>query len=166
VNDYDIGRIMQAMEIELIKSMKRNLEVHENWEKAEGFKWEQWQAKKIREIRKYRSQNMAIMTSYSRKIAKATKGDLKRQYIEGGRKVDKEVKRAIDKGLSMVKGTPSDDFFQGDSEKLDKLIKSINSDMQSAQNAALRKMNDVYRKDNISSGDIPRERCIYFESSC
>ncbi len=146
MNDYDIGRIMQAMEIELIKSMKRNLEVHENWEKAEGFKWEQWQAKKIREIRKYRSQNMAIMTSYSRKIAKATKGDLKRQYIEGGRKVDKEVKRAIDKGLSMVKGTPSDDFFQGDSEKLDKLIKSINSDMQSAQNAALRKMNDVYRR--------------------
>ncbi len=63
------------------------------WEKDEGFKWEQWQAKKIREIRKYRNHNKAIMASYSKRLGVLTRAGLLRQYLEGGRKVDKEVSR-------------------------------------------------------------------------
>ncbi|WMJ85486.1 phage minor capsid protein [Anaerocolumna sp. MB42-C2] len=73
MNDYDVGSIFQEIEIELIKSMRRNLGKHLDWEEDEGFKWEQWQAKKIREIRKYRAQNEAIMSSYSKKLDVATK---------------------------------------------------------------------------------------------
>jgi hypothetical protein len=146
VNDYDVGKIMQEMEIELIQSMRRNLGRHMDWEKDEGFKWEQWQAKKIRELRKYRSQNKAIMESYSQKLNKATKNDLRKQYLEGGRKVDKEVSKVINKGLSLVRATPSNDFFQGNNKKLDKLIRVINNDMKQAMIAALRQMDDEYRK--------------------
>lgn len=146
MNDYDVGALMQEMELDLIRSMRRNLGRHDAWETEEGFKWEQWQAKKIREIRKYRAQNEAIMQSYSKKLDKATKSDLKTQFLEGGRKADKEVSRVVNKGYSLVRGTPSDDFFQGSNSKLDKLIKAINDDMNSAQNAALRQMDDVYRK--------------------
>lgn len=146
MNDYDVGQIMQEMEIELIQSMRRNLGRHMKWEEDEGFHWEQWQAKKIREIRKYRAKNMEIMANYSQKLDKGTKNDLRRQYLEGGRKVDKEVSRVIKKGFSLYRATPSNDFFQGDNEKLDRLINAIRNDMKQAQNAALRQMDDVYRK--------------------
>ena len=146
MNDYDVGQIMQEIEIELIKSMRRNLGRHDAWETAEGFKWEQWQAKKIREIRKYRAKNKAIMSSYSRKLGIATRFDLLKQYLEGGRKTDKEVSRVIQKGYSLVKRTPNNDFFQGDNDKLDRLINAIRNDFENAQNAALRQMDDIYRK--------------------
>ncbi|MDF2906831.1 MAG: hypothetical protein K0R34_2152 [Herbinix sp.] len=146
MDDYDVGQIMQEMEIELIQSMRRNLGRHMAWEKDEGFHWEQWQAKKIREIRKYRNLNKSIMASYSQRLNGSTKSALRRQYLEGGRKVDKEVSRVIKKGFSLYRATPSNDFFQGDNDKLDKLINAIRNDMKQAQNAALRQMDDVYRK--------------------
>jgi len=146
MNDYDVGSIMQDMEIDLIRSMRRNLGAHLAWEKQEGFKWEQWQAKKLRELRKYKAHNQSIMASYSKKLDKATKADLREQFLEGGRKVDKEVSRVIQKGYSLVRGTPANDFFQDSNKKLDSLVKSINQDMAKAQNAALRQMDDVYRK--------------------
>lgn len=146
MNDYDVGKIFQEIEFELIKSMKRNLESHEKWEKEEGFEWEQWQAKKIRELRKFKAQNKAIMANYSRKLDRATKGDLKRQYLEGGKRVDKEVSKAVKKGFSLTRGTPSDDFFQGGSKRLNSLVNAINNDFKQAQNAALRQMDDVYRR--------------------
>jgi hypothetical protein len=126
--------------------MRRNLGRHDAWETAEGFKWEQWQAKKIREIRKYRAQNQAIMASYSKQLDKATKADLRKQFLEGGRKTDKEVSKVIQKGYSLVKRTPNNDFFQGDNDKLDRLINAIRNDFENAQNAALRQMDDIYRK--------------------
>lgn len=146
MNDYDVGQIMQEIEIELIKSMRRNLGRHADWEDYEGFKWEQWQAKKIREIRKYRAKNKAIMSSYNRRLGIATRFDLLKQYLEGGRKTDKEVSRVIQKGYSLVKRTPNNDFFQGDNDKLDRLINAIRNDFENAQNAALRQMDDIYRK--------------------
>jgi hypothetical protein len=146
MNDYDVGQIMQEMEIELIRSMRRNLGRHMAWEEDEGFKWEQWQAKKIREIRKYRAKNMEIMASYSQRLNKATKNDLRRQFLEGGRKVDKEVSKVIKKGFSLYRATPSNDFFQGDNDKLDKLVNAIRNDLKQGQFAALRQMDDVYRK--------------------
>jgi hypothetical protein len=146
MNDYDVGAIFQEIEIELIKSMRRNLGRHLAWEQDEGFDWEQWQAKKIRELRRYRQKNMEIMESYSTPLNKATKEDLRRQYLEGGKKVDKDVSRVIKKGMSLGRATPSNDFFQGDNPKLDKLINSIRNDMKEAKTAALRQMDDVYRK--------------------
>ncbi len=146
MNDYDVGKIFQDIELELINSMRRNLARHEKWEELEGFEWEQWQAKKIRELRKFRERNKAIMAKYSRQIDKATKADLKRQYLEGGKKVDKEVSRAVKKGFSLVRGTPSDDFFQGGSKRLNSLINAVNGDFKRAQSAALRQMDDVYRR--------------------
>ena len=145
MNDYDVGKIFQEIELQLIKSMKRNLRGHELDELVEGFKWEQWQAKKIRELRKYRKQNEVIMQSYKSILDKATRADLIKQFLEGGRKVDSEIKHAI-KGGYLTKRTPSDDFFQGNNKKLDALIKSVNDDMTNAQTAALRKMDDVYRQ--------------------
>ena len=37
MNDYDVGRIFQEIELELIKSMRRNLARHEKWGRSRGL---------------------------------------------------------------------------------------------------------------------------------
>lgn len=145
MNDYDVGLIFQEIELHLIRSMKKNLLGHELDELAEGFKWEQWQAKKLREIRKFHNRNKNIMRNYRSRLDFATKKDLVRQYFEGARKVDEEVKDALERGY-IAKRTPSDDFFNMQSKKVNSLVNSVNNDMSNAQTAALRMMDDVYRK--------------------
>lgn len=145
--NYDVQQIYEDMEDYLIKSMKRTLALHTAWELDEGFDWEQWQAKKIRELRKFKQQNKKYVDLTNRKLNVAVKKHLKEQFLEGGKKVDKEVSSVIKKGLfSLTSGTPSDDFFAGDNKKLNNLIKSINQDFENASYAALRKMDDVYRE--------------------
>jgi hypothetical protein len=146
LNDYDVGEIYKEIEIELIKSMNRTLGYHKKWEKEEGFEWEQWQAKKIQEMRKYRNSNKKIMANYTKDMRKSVTQDLFNQYLEGGKLTDTEVVDAIKKGFKLGKSSPSDAFFQGNNKKIDSLIKSINNDMDKAENAALRMMDDVYRK--------------------
>lgn len=144
MNDYDVSKIFQEIELHLIKSMKRNLLGHEVEEMVEGFKWEQWQAKKLRELKRFRKQNRDIFQGYKNQINMSTRINLIKQFLEGARKVDKEIKEAIKKGY-ITKKTPSDDFFNAENKKLEALVKAINNDMQQAQTAALRMMDDVYR---------------------
>lgn len=146
MNDYDVGQIYKEIEIELIKSMKRTLSYHKEWEKEESFKWEQWQAKKIREIRKYSKSNKKIMASYTKDMRPSVRINLIKQYFEGKTGIDKEVEEAVKNGFKMSKKTPDDDFFLENSDKFDSLVKAIDSDMNKAENAALRMMDDVYRQ--------------------
>ena len=48
------------MELEMIKSMKRNLGLHITEEAKTGIEYPQWQAIKIREMRKYQRQNKSL----------------------------------------------------------------------------------------------------------
>ncbi len=144
MSDYDVANIFEQIELQLIASMKRNLRGHELEENIEGFKWEQWQSKKLRELRKFRKQNKAIFNANRQQLDIATRLDIIKQFLEGGRKVDKGVKEAIRKGY-MTKYSPTEAFFNGQNKKLESLIKSINADMAQAETACLRKMDDVYR---------------------
>jgi len=146
INDYDMGKIFQEIELRLIRSMKRTLKPHKDWELTEGFDWPQWQVLKLRELRSYRRRNMAIMSSYKLRIDKATKDHLIKQYLEAGSKVDKEVQRAIKKGFRLAKQAPNDAFFKASNRKLDTLVKAVSADMKRAQTATLRMMDDVYRQ--------------------
>ena len=42
-NEYDIKKVMEEIELQLIASMKRTLWSHKEDEKAKGFDWPQWQ---------------------------------------------------------------------------------------------------------------------------
>ena len=75
-NDYNIGEIYQQMELHLIESMKRNLSRHVKEENKEGFKWEQWQALKLKELKRYQRQNVDIIGYYSDLI----KGSIQRRF--------------------------------------------------------------------------------------
>ena len=68
LSPYDISSIYAEMEIDLAKSMKRNLKGHEIEEIKEGFKWEQWQKAKLRDIKKFQKRNKKIIKKYQKLI--------------------------------------------------------------------------------------------------
>ncbi len=53
---YNIREIYQQMELDLIRSMKRNLSRHEKEEVKQGFKFEQWQSAKLRDLERFRKE--------------------------------------------------------------------------------------------------------------
>jgi hypothetical protein len=141
---YDLEKIFKDLEDYLIASMKRNLRGHELEEEAEGFSWEAWQAKKLRELTKFKKRNRKYFEKI--KIDKLTSAMLREQFLEGGKKTDKEFSAMIKKGLHLKRMEPTNDFFAGDNNKLNALIKSVSHDMKNAGYAALRQADDVYRK--------------------
>lgn len=65
---YGIRRIYEQMELELIRSMRRNLSRHREEELKQGFKFEQWQLAKLRELERFRKENEKIIGKYSESI--------------------------------------------------------------------------------------------------
>ena len=62
--DYNIREILEQMELDLIASMKRNLKRHKGEEVKHGFKFEQWQRAKLRELERFRRDNRKIIAKY------------------------------------------------------------------------------------------------------
>ena len=79
----DISYIYQKMELELVASMKRNLVKHEQEEMKHGFKWEQWQAAKLRDMERFRKENQDIISSYEPEIEKVIQTALINTYDMG-----------------------------------------------------------------------------------
>lgn len=71
------------MELDLVVSMKRNLVKHEKEEMKHGFKWEQWQAAKLRDMERFRKENQDIISSYDPEIEKVIQTALINTYDMG-----------------------------------------------------------------------------------
>lgn len=57
MNDYKIKELYEKMEMDLIDSMKRNLSRHLAEEEEVGFKYTQWQAEKLKELKGFQREN-------------------------------------------------------------------------------------------------------------
>ena len=79
----DIGYIYQQLELDLVESMKINLVRHEKEEMKQGFKFEQWQAAKLRDMERFRAENHAIIGSYESEIEQAIQFALIDTYDKG-----------------------------------------------------------------------------------
>ena len=55
--EYDLSRAFERIENYLIDSMMRNFKHHRAEETAEGYNWEQWQAKQLEALEEYRRNN-------------------------------------------------------------------------------------------------------------
>lgn len=142
--DYDIKQIMEEIELDLIKSMKRNLWTHKEDEKAKGFDWPQWQAIKIKEIENFKKNNKEIYNSKTKGLKKSISKRIKNQFKEGASSVNKEAIKLgiIKKEDSQLGGS----FFKLNDKKLNALIKSVDSDLKDVKYATLRMANDQYRQ--------------------
>lgn len=145
MKNYDISKIYQEMELHLISSMKRNLSRHMKEEIKEGFNWEQWQAIKLKELKRYQRENANIIGTYTNPISDDVKKLLKEQFREGNKKAQQEFRKVLKKGYKYDKKL-NKSFFGINDRKVSNLINDVNNDLKIANQAALRMVNDEYRQ--------------------
>lgn len=143
-NDYDIEKIFEQIENDLISSMKRTLWNHKEDEKTKGFNWPQWQALKLKQLEDFRKNNQEIFKNYNQDIKYATKIQMKKQFREGASRTNKEAIKAgvIKKEDSQLSGS----FFGLNDRKIKALMKSTTNDMNDVKYATLRMADDKLRQ--------------------
>ena len=149
--DGYIADIYREMEAELIASMKRNLGLHEAEEALTGLKYPQWQAMKLKELRRFQRENERIMG----KRLSGLPDEVSRQMIDelnqGSKHELKRYRKALKKGYKSAV-VMKDSFFQVNDRKVQGLINALNNDLARANSAVLRMMNDQYRQTIFKAG--------------
>ena len=147
--DYDIRSIFEKMELELIRSMKRNLSKHMQWEKDEEMNWTMWQAEQLKTLEQFRKENEKIFGKKFSLVNKEIEEFLKETYEITGLEQEREILEALAKGKlpknKLTKGLEGA-FFQLNEDKMNALIKATTDDFKKAEHAMLRMTNDQYRK--------------------
>ena len=114
----DIAALFDALELDLVKSLHRCLARHQQQEQTEGGKngtprhWQAWQAAKLRDLRRFRRENTAILGEYRDRIDADTRTLLEEGAAQGG----------------------ADGFFRMSDERMTALL----NEMQQATDAATR----------------------------
>ena len=80
---YNLLRIFEEMELDLVRSLRRNLKRHEKEEEEEGFRWEMWQRAKLRNLQKYRKENKKIVDKISPEVEQMVNEALEYNYHRG-----------------------------------------------------------------------------------
>ena len=140
MTDKEIAQLYREMELELIDSMKRNLGLHLAEEAETGLDYPQWQAIKLRELRKYQEQNSEIISGKLNRLPEEVAKQLRDELNQGYESEIKRFRSVIGKGKYKEAVAMSDSFF-----KVDALIEEVNGRLFKANHAALRMANDVYR---------------------
>ena len=65
MNDYDVRRAFERIELELIESMKRNLAATWLRKIKEGFRWNMWQEEQLKSLKAYQRANRRSSASDS-----------------------------------------------------------------------------------------------------
>lgn len=126
----EIVGLWEKLELELTSSLRRSLARHKAQEAREGGQngipehWEAWQAAKLRDVRRFRRENEALLGRYAPKINVETEKMLEEQYVEGG----------------------SDGFFRSSDARLQALMDEMQNNEARVGRASLRYMDDVYRR--------------------
>ena len=148
---YDVVGAFQDIEMELIKSMKRNMKRHIGEEMQEEINWTQWQAEMLNGLAQYKAENADKLQGYYSTINDDIEEAIRQAYQLGESEQEIEILKAIQEGYKSEKtgkGTNSMQgaFFKINEGKLNALIKATTEDMQKGESAILRMTNDVYRQ--------------------
>lgn len=136
----DIARIFEEIELRLIASLKRNLSRHKAEEIREDRQWTAWQAIKLQNLQKFRRENRQIMQEYSDKIDADTRQLMTEQFREGEQEAEEVT------GAEPAASVPDVHFFGVNTTKMERLMQDVVQVEQTAETAALRTMDDVYRR--------------------
>lgn len=145
MNDYNIKKIYEDMEIELISSMKRNYKRHLKEEKDTGFEYSQWQSEKLKELKRYQRENKDIIGGYTKGLSDEVSQHLKRELKQGSINAINQYNKVMGKNLKPNK-IMNHSFFRTNDRKVNALIKVVNNDLKTANTAVLRMANDQYRQ--------------------
>ncbi len=147
MSDFDkqIADIYREMELHIIQSMKRNLALHIAEEEKTGIKYPQWQAIKLKELKRYQRQNKRIVDKYTRGLPKDIARHMKDELDQGAMSQFRLYKEALGAGYKSSR-LMKESFFKVDDRAVSALIDSLQNDMATANTAVLRMVNDVYRE--------------------
>ncbi len=145
MNDYNIKKIYEDMELELISSMKRNYKRHLKEEKDTGFEYSQWQAEKLKELKRYQRENKNIIGNYTKGLPKEISKHLNNELKQGSINAINKYNKTMGKNLEPNK-LMNHSFFRTNDRKVNALIKVVNNDLSTANTAVLRMANDQYRQ--------------------
>ena len=144
---YDIVGAFQDIEMELIKSMKRNMKKHIGEEFQEDINWSQWQAEMLNGLAQYKYENADKLQGYYSTINDEIEQTIRQAYQLGESEQEIELLKAIQEGFKAdTSNTMQGAFFKINEDKLNSLIKATTEDMSKAENAILRMTDDVYRQ--------------------
>lgn len=148
--DYDIQEAFRAIENELIDSMMRNLGRHKAQEVDEELQWEQWQAKQLEALEKYRRKNPKKFNKEFADINSKIKKAVEEARKDGQTDQEAQILDRIKSGVFTPKDRPSEsaaaEFFKLNDRKLDALIEATTNDFEKAEHALLRRADDQYRQ--------------------
>ena len=145
MNDYKIKLLYEKMEMEIISSMKRNYQRHLNEEAKTGFKYTQWQAEKLKELKRYQRENQDIIGKYTNNLSEEISKQLQEELRQGSINAIKQYNKILKQDLKPDK-IMNRSFFKTNDRKINSLIKSVNNDLKTANTAVLRMANDQYRQ--------------------
>lgn len=146
--DYDIGAAFAAVEDELIASMMRNLKHHRAEETKEGIQWSQWQAEQLKALDTYKRRNQKKYHKRFKSINEQLERAIRAANKQGGMEQETTILRVIRDGAKLRRpgDTLSGSFFRLNERKLNALLQATTGDMERAETAVLRRVNDQYRK--------------------
>lgn len=147
MDEYDIAKLYQEMELELMASLKRNLLRHELKEIEENMEYPQWQALKLRDIQRIKRENQDIIRKYTSNIPKDVKQIIKEEYRQG-----KKEAISLFNDANRGKRRLNESFFKTNNKKVKAMIDEINGTFKEAEKAIFRMTNDVYRKTIFKAG--------------
>lgn len=146
MNDYDIKQMYEEMENYLIDSMKRNLGRHLLEEEETGFQYTQWQAEKLKELKRYQRENKEIVGRYTLGLDEKVSEHLQNELKQGSINAIKQYNKAIPSDKLKPSEVMNKSFFRTNDKKVNALIKTVNNDLKVANASALRMTNDQYRQ--------------------
>nr|WP_316613925.1 phage minor capsid protein [uncultured Ruminococcus sp.] len=146
--EYDLSRAFERIENYLIDSMMRNFKHHRAEETAEGYNWEQWQAKQIEALEEYSRNNQEKFSAEFAELNDRVGEMLRSTADDAGYRQEQKILKAIQKGFttSRPSSTMQASFFKLNERKMNALIRSTTDDLSRAEFAVLRRSNDAYRK--------------------
>lgn len=149
MNEYDVRKAFEEMELELIASMKRNLQRHLDWENDEGFNWNMWQVEQLKTLENFKKENKKIFNKKFSSINASIAKFIVQNYQNSAIKEELGILDQLAKG-EYVKGSIEQGlggaFFSLNKKKMNALIKATTDDIKKAEHAMLRMTNDQYRK--------------------
>nr|DAF64378.1 MAG TPA: minor capsid protein [Siphoviridae sp. ct9UA16] len=149
--DREIAQIYRDMELYLIESMQRNLTRHLAEEADAGLRYPQWQAEKLKELKRYQRENRQIISSRTRGLSDEVSEHMKSELRQGSKHELKRYKKALGKGYKSAK-TMRKSFFKVNDRKISGMINALKNDLGAANTAVLRMMNDTYRQTIFRAG--------------
>lgn len=143
LNFKDIAKIFEEIELRLISSLKRNLKRHKAEEQRYGFEWSAWQAEKLKNMENFRRENLDIMNEYVDVIDDQTRQLMTEQFQEGQQQAQRSAQELSDEPITPI---PDKHFFGVNEKKMAKLMEDVTTIEKTAETAALRMTDDIYRQ--------------------